>query len=154
MQHGAESETVTKPLYDVVLASRPPESLREKFPTMSIRVTAAQTALRRRVSEPRQLDALLENLCALGVRLLDVHRLPGPVSQEQTYEVRVEGEVGTPLLQHLSWSHQVLPEQTLVRIAAASHDVHQFLRVCTESGASIQQVRMVDPARRRLPAYS
>ena len=154
MEHRTESETVPKPVYDVLLGSRPPESLRDEFPTMSIQVTGAQTALRRRLSGPSQLDALLENLCALGVRLLEVHRLPGPVSQEQTYEVRVDGEVGEPLLQHLSWSHQVVPEQTRVRFAAASNDLHQFLRACTERGASIQRVHMVDPARRRQPTYS
>ncbi len=154
MEPRPEAANVPEPLYDVLLGSRPPESLRRSFPTMSIRLTGAQTALRRRVSEPRQLDALLEKLCSLGVQLLDIHRLPGPAGDDQTYEVRVAGEIGESLLRYLSWPHRVVPEQTRVRISAASGDLHQFLRACTESGASIQRVRRVDPARGRQPAYT
>ncbi|WP_426244825.1 hypothetical protein [Nocardioides sp. LHG3406-4] len=153
MQHPA-AQAVLEPLYDVLLASRPPESLRTRFPDMSVRPTGVQTSLRRRVSGPSQLDVLLEKLCSLGLPLVDVHRLPGATREEQTYEVRIEGEVGEPLLRYLAWPHHVVPGQTRVRIAAASGDLHQFLKDCTECGASIQQVRRVDPSRQVQPARS
>lgn len=113
---------------------------------MSVQATGAQTSLRRRISGPAQLDALLEKLGSLGLPLLDIHRWPPTGGEEQTYEVRIDGRVGEPLLRHLSWTYAVVPERTRVRIAAASGDLHQFLRACTESGASIQRVRRVDRA--------
>ena len=60
-----------------------------------------------------------------------------------TYEVRVAGELGEPLLRYLRWSHYAVPEQTLVRLAAGSADLHRFLRACTDCGASIERVRRV-----------
>ena len=111
---------------------------------MSVQATRTQTSLRRRASEPGQLDTLLEKLCSLGLPLLDVHRFHGPEGAGPTYEVRVDGRVGEPLLQYLNWRHTVVPGRTRVRIAAASGELHQFLRACTACGASIQQVRRVD----------
>lgn len=134
-------------IYDVVLAGQPPESLRSRFPTMSIRGPDTHTALRRRVNGPALLDDLLEKVSGLGLPLLAVHRLPGGTGGEQTYEVRVDGELGEALLRYLSWSHHVVSGQTRVRIAAVTSELHQFLRACTECGASIQRVRLVTPVR-------
>ena len=147
MEHGTDSHSTGAQVYDVVLGSRPPDSLRSRFPAMSVHRIQTHTALRRRVGGPGQLDDLLEKLWSLGLPLLEVHQLPGATREQQTYEVRVAGEVGEPLLRYLSWSHRIVSGQIRVRIAAATSELHQFLQACTEIGAEIQRVRLVVPAR-------
>ena len=39
----------------------------------------------------------------------------------------------------------------MVRIDAASADLHRFLQACTDAGASIERVRRVEPAWAREP---
>jgi hypothetical protein len=97
------------------------------------------------VSDAGQLDQLLETLCSFGLRLLEVHRAPGADGQAAAYEVRVQGELGAPLLRYLRWPHRIVPQQTLVRIAAATDELHEFLRECHEAGAGIECVHRVDP---------
>ena len=43
-----------------------------------------------------------------------------------TCEVRVEGVVGLAMLQHLHWSHRVVPEHTVLRVAATPADLHEL----------------------------
>ena len=136
------TEADKEALYDVHLAQRPPDDLRTRFPSMTIRRMRAQTALRQRVNEPRQLDDLLEKVFSVGLVLTDVHRMP-PSAGLATYEVRVAGELGEPLLRYLRWFHYTVPEQTLVRLTAAQADLHGFLRACTDSGVRIERVRRV-----------
>jgi hypothetical protein len=112
---------------------------------MTVRSTKTQTALRNRVMESQQLDDLLEKVFSVGLVLTDVHRLPTTAGLA-TYEVRVAGELGEPLLRYLRWFHYTVPEQTLVRLTAGSADLHRFLRACTDSGARIERVRRVLPA--------
>jgi hypothetical protein len=145
MEPRTDADSARKQIYDVVLACEPPESLRHRFPNMWVRGPETHTALRRRVSGPARLDDLLEKLAGLGLPLVELHRLPGATAEQQTYEVRVEGELGEPLLRYLSWPHQVVSGQTRVRITAATVELHRFLRACTECGASIQRVRLVTP---------
>ena len=163
MKDRADAEAEPEILYDILLRRRPPEFLESRFPSMTICTTGAQTALRRRVQGPGQLDVLLHKLCSVGLILTDVHRLPaaghdrfptdgGPGSAEVaalsagcvTYEVRVAGELGARLLRYLRWSHYAVPEQTLVRLAAAAPELHSFLRACTDYGAGIERVRRVE----------
>ena len=148
MDDRADAETVPDVVYDVVLAGRPSESLRSRYPAMTVQATRAQTALRRQAGGPGQLDDLLEKLCSLGLQLLDVHRVPGTAGETDTYEVHVDGEVGESLVSYLRWSHHVVPGQTRVRISAASDDLHGFLQACTKCGERIERVRRVDPIRR------
>ncbi len=63
------------------------------------------------------------------------------------YEVRVEGELGEPLLRFLSWSHGVMPEQTCVRVNATPAELGALLRACSENGLIIERVRRIDSAR-------
>lgn len=136
-------------LYDVRLGQRPPDWLRSRFPSIAVHTTPTQTALRHRVSGLGQLDDFLQRLRAVGLVLTDVHRLspPAPYDSEDTcgtYEVRVEGELGDPLLRYLRWPHHVVHGQTVVRIAAAPDALSAFLRSCTDIGLSIEQVRRVE----------
>ena len=85
---------------------------------MTVRGVPTQTALRREVSGPAQLDELLETMSEMRIPLVDVHLLPAASGAGPTYEVRVDGEVGEPLLRHLNWSHSVVPGHARVRIAA------------------------------------
>ena len=87
-------------------------------------------------------DDLLEKVFSVGLVLTDVHRLP-PSAGLATYEVRVAGDLGEPLLRYLRWFHYTVPEQTLVRLTVAQADLHGFLRACTESGVRIERVRRV-----------
>ena len=128
---------------------------------MTIRTTGAQTALRREVDTSEQLDGLLHALGTMNLTLTDVHRLPGPPAvpvvasachegarlgsgQRATYEVRVAGELGGPLLRHLRCSHYRIPAQTLVRLVVATSELTRFLRACTDSGATLEGVWRVD----------
>lgn len=138
-----------EPVYDIQLGRKPLESLRAQCPFGQTRRTPAQTALLDEVREPAQLDSLLDKLFSVGLVLDDVRRLADPPAGEHgmaTYEVRVEGEIGAPLLCYLDWRHYIVPEQTLVRIAAGSADLLRYLKVCTEAGASIERIRRVVPA--------
>lgn len=140
-----------EPVYDIRLGRRPSEVLRVQCPFGHTSRTAAQTALRGPVREPAQLDALLEKLLSVGLVLDDVQRLADPSTTEDgtaIYEVRVEGEIGVPLLRYLNWRHDIVPEQTLVRVAAGSVDLLRYLKAYTEAGASIERIRRVFPARR------
>jgi hypothetical protein len=148
----AHVEADREVVYDIQLHRRPPDALRSQFPTMALRSTGAQTALRRQVGDLGQLDDLLQKLSSVGVVLTDIHRLP-PTARDRvagavTYEVRVAGELGDSLLRYLSWPHCVVPEQTHVRLAAGQGELHRFLQACTDCGTGIERVRRVNPAPR------
>ena len=139
-------------VYDVHLRRRPPETLWVRYPAVAVHTTGSQTALRRRVSGQAQLDTLLQRLRSVGLVLMEVRRVadvatqnPETASRGVVYEVRVDGELGEPLLRYLNWPHYVVPGQTMVRIDAASADLHRFLEACTEAGVSIERVRRVEP---------
>jgi len=144
MEPPGEIEDDPEVVYDIELRRGLPDALRSQFPGMAVRTCVPETALRRRVGEPAQLDDLLRKLCSVGVVLTDVHRVP-PVAPAgaATYEVRVAGELGQPLLRYLSWPHTVVPERTQVRLALGSADLRRFLRACTDSGAGIERVHRV-----------
>ena len=152
--------------YDVQLARHPHESLRELYPHMTVRTTEAQTALRRRVGGPEELSALLGEISTLGLTLTDVHRVMTDADTDAdteaaaarnarrpdtdrrvpawgTYEVRVVGELGKPLLRHLGCVHYPVQKQTLVRLALVAGELHRFLQACTECGAGLERVRRV-----------
>ena len=63
----------------------------------------------------------------------------------RSYEVRVEGELGEPLLRYLSWSHCVIPEQTFVRVDATPAELDHLLQACTDEGLTIEGVHRVGP---------
>jgi len=154
-----------KTWYDVQLTGRPPDSMRSDYPDMTVRTMRGQTALRRAIVDPHELDALLHEVGTMGLTLTAVHRLPNDQSgafeadgartgaevdrdaSTATYEVRVAGELGRPLLRHLGCSHYAVPPLTLVRLALADRDLNRFLRACTDCGATVQQVRRVDSSR-------
>lgn len=147
MEDPLESTAADEIVYDIQLRARPPASLQESFPRVRVETVPAQTALRGRVSEPGQLDDLLDKVRSVGLVLADVHRLsstrqPGRPDSE-TYEVRVEGELGERLLRYLRWPHYVVPEQTVVRIAAAPASLQSYLQSCT--GAGIERISLVEP---------
>ena len=110
---------------------------------MTVRGVPTQTALRRQVSGPAQLDEILDTIGEMRIPLVDVHMLPAASGAAPTYEVRVEGEVGEPLLRHLNCSHSLVPGHARVRIAAAARELLELLRACTESGATIERVHLV-----------
>ncbi len=62
-------------MYEIRLQRRPPESLRRRFPTMTMQAMRAQTALFREVEEPEELDGLLQKLLSMGLVLTEVHRM-------------------------------------------------------------------------------
>lgn len=112
---------------------------------MMVREVRTQTALRREVSGPDQLDDLLSTLSEMRIPLVDVHlaQPPAAAGAGPTYEVRVDGEVGEPLLRYLKWSHAVVPGHVRVRIAAATRELLELLRACSESGSTIEHVHLV-----------
>ncbi len=63
-----------------------------------------------------------------------------------TCEVRVEGVVGLAMLQHLHWSHRVVPEHTVLRVAATPADLPDLLQALTDAGLTIESVRPIDPS--------
>ena len=66
-----------------------------------------------------------------------------------TYEVRVAGELGEPLLRYLRWSHYAVPEQTLVRLTAARPSCTGSCGRAPTAASSIERVRRVRPPRTR-----
>jgi hypothetical protein len=148
--------------YDVQLTCEPDESLRERYPHMTIRSTQAQTALRRRVESPEELSALLVEISTVGLTLTDVHRVasaadvhpdadrPAPhrvggawPAGSGVYEVRVVGELGGPLVRYLRCTHYSVQRQTIVRLTLAGGELHRFLQACADSGARLERVRRV-----------
>lgn len=141
--------------YEVQLTGHPPDWLRADHPDMVLRTVPAQTALRRRVDHPRDLDELLREIGTVGLTVTGVHRAavthrePLSGSRETgaaTYEVRVVGELGRPLLRHLRCTHYSVPQLTLVRLSATVTELTRFLHACIDSGATLEQVRRLDPA--------
>lgn len=144
------------------MTGRPPDWLRADHPDMTIRTEPAQTALRRRVTRPQDLDALLRDIGAVGLTVTGVHRAAdtgrtvpghgdtapaGSTAQEAgaaTYEVRVVGELGRPLLRHLRCTHYSVPQMTLVRVTLTTSELDRFLHACIASGAVLERVRRVD----------
>jgi hypothetical protein len=147
--------------YDVQLSRRPHESLRERYPDMTVQSTEAQTALRRQVAGPEELSALLVEIATLGLTLTDVHRVasagdaeparrpaparatPADAAVSGTYELRVVGELGQPLVRHLGCTHYPVQKQTLVRLTLLAGELHRFLEACAECGAGLERVRRV-----------
>jgi hypothetical protein len=143
MQRSSSTRPAPEALYEVLLDDGFPPSLRARFPQVRVAVSEVQTSFARPGGTPEQLDALLEKVGASGVHLLEVHRSAGTPGAGATYEVRVEGEMGAPLLRHLAWPYRVVPRQTLVRIRSSGGQLTRFLEACTECGARIQRVRRV-----------
>ena len=110
---------------------------------MTVRGVPTQTTLRRELSAPAQLDELLRTMSEMRIPLADVHLLPAASGAGPTYEVRVDGEIGEPLLRHLNWSYSVVPSHARVRIAAPGHELLELLQACTENGSTIERVRLV-----------
>jgi hypothetical protein len=148
--------------YDVQLTCEPDQSLRKRYPHMTVRSTEAQTALRRRVQSPEELSALLVEISTVGLTLTDVHRVASAadaqpeadrLAQHRTagassagsgvYEVRVVGELGGPLLRYLKCTHYSVQRQTLVRLTLAAGELHRVLQACADSGARLERVRRV-----------
>jgi hypothetical protein len=152
-------ESVTT--YEIRLQGAPPPlTLHEQFPSIEMLTRRPETLLFRRVDDLAELDALLDQILSMGLVLTEVHELPvtsiarpeghhGSDASPQTgwYEVRVEGELGEPLLRYLNWSHRVVPEQTYMKVEATSSELDAILSVCAEEGTTIERVRRVRPSR-------
>ncbi|WP_416952931.1 hypothetical protein ACNKF0_13695 [Nocardioides sp. T5] len=148
MVHGAVDGAEQVFEYDVQLSGWPDESVCERYPGMRVRSTDAQTALRRRVEGPEELNALLAEISTVGLTLTDVHRVASvddaePEARRGVYEVRVLGELGEPLLRYLRCAHYPVQRQTLVRLTLAAGELHRFLQACVECGAGLERVRRV-----------
>ncbi|NPC43662.1 hypothetical protein [Nocardioides sp. zg-1230] len=146
MVHHESAEEAQAFEYDVQLTCEPDESLRERYPHMRVRSTEAQTALRRRVESPEELNALLVEISTVGLTLTDVHRVAGAADAPReagVYEVRVVGELGGPLLRYLKCTHYSVQRQTIVRLTLGAGELHRFLQACAESGARLERVRRV-----------
>lgn len=145
-------EVRSEPEYDVQLWRESPQAPEDApWPRAQSCTTPRQTALVGEVRDAAQLESLLARVQAVGLVLDEVHRVAETSTADgegfATYEIRVEGEIGPSLLCYLKWRHYVVPEQTLVRIAAGSAELLRQLKVFTDAGARIEQVRRVVPAR-------
>lgn len=133
--------------YEVQLTGRPPDWLRTDHPDMTVRTVPAQTALRRRVTRPQDLDALLHDIGTVGLTVTGVHRAEDTRrTGATTYEVRVAGELGRPLLRHLRCTHYPVPQLTVVRVTLTTSELDRFLHACIASGAVLERVRRVGTA--------
>ncbi len=65
-------------VYEIRLQGTSAEPLRQKFPAAVVSTTRSETVLLRRVEEPAELDALLEELLSMGLVLTEVHELMPP----------------------------------------------------------------------------
>ena len=67
--------------YEIRLRGIPPESLLQRYPSIAVRTTPAQTVMFRHVEGTHELDELLEELMAVGLVLSELHMdtsaLPG-----------------------------------------------------------------------------
>ena len=70
------SNLPSAPMYEIRLYGIPPESLRERYPSMAVRTTPAQTVLFRHVEGVSELDELLEELRSVGLALSELHMEP------------------------------------------------------------------------------
>lgn len=79
MSHDEEPRAV----YEIRLRGTARESLREQFPSATVFTTRTETVLVRRVEQPAELDALIEQLLSMGLVLTEVHELPlAPADEE------------------------------------------------------------------------
>ena len=60
------------------------------------------------------------------------------------YEVRVEGELGQPMLRYLNWPHRVEPAHTRVRLdGVTAADLRAFLAACDREGLTIERIQRI-----------
>jgi hypothetical protein len=60
------------------------------------------------------------------------------------YEVRVEGELGEPMLRYLNWPHRLEPAYTRVRLdKVTAADLEVFLAACDRAGLTIERIQRV-----------
>ena len=142
--------------YEVDLVGAAPAALRAAFPNAVVRCTT-ETVLRAEVKQGTELDILLDKLLSMGLILTELHERPTePGSEEQQhpprskgsvmttrmYDVRVEGELGEPLLRYLDCPHHVEPTRTVVRLdAVTASELDAFVRACRDVGLEIERVR-------------
>ena len=62
-------------VYEIRLRGTSPASLREQFPAATVFTTHCETVLFRRIEEPAELDALIDQLLSMGLVLTEVHQL-------------------------------------------------------------------------------
>jgi hypothetical protein len=63
----------------------------------------------------------------------------------KAFEVRVEGQLGEPMLRLLGWSHVTVPEQTLVRVDVTPAALQRIVKDCTDRGLTIERIHRVRP---------
>jgi hypothetical protein len=142
--------------YEIRLRGTTSASLRQRYPSVAVRTTPAETALVRRDGGPEELNELLEELLSVGLVLTAVHQDPDTASAQVTRvvgdvghpmsspcEVRVEGELGRTMLSHLPWSHYVVPEHTVMCLDATAAQLEEFLRACVADGAHVESVHPI-----------
>ena len=77
--------------YEIRLQGTPSEPLQRRFPSATVLTMRTETVLFRRVEEPAELDALLEQLLSMGLVLTEVHEVPlAQPSMPEQAEVRGE----------------------------------------------------------------
>lgn len=60
----------------------------------------------------------------------------------RVYDVRVEGELGQPLLRYLDCPHRVEQPRTVVRLDAVTEpELSAFLSACRDVGVEVGRVR-------------
>jgi hypothetical protein len=175
------SQAMTLPTYEVRLHGDIPSAIREQFREMTIHRSPATTILYREVTDAAELDVLLEKLQAIGLELWEIResssrRRPAhgrrcervtttnAAGQELSrfadrydpvvwsYEVLVEGRLGSALLRYLRWSIRVQPEQSVVRIRTSPGDLYHFLASCTDCGLTLEWVIRLNPVGRQAEA--
>ena len=63
----------------------------------------------------------------------------------RSYEVHIEGRLGTAMLRYLRWSNRRKPEQSVVRVQSRPDDLPEFLASCAEYGLTVDRVTRLDP---------
>ncbi|MDN5761972.1 MAG: hypothetical protein L0H41_06615 [Microlunatus sp.] len=152
-------------IYEIRVRGEIPDLLRVRHPLIETVTCRTETVLYRDVSDPAELDLLLEQvqswglvLCSLRASPLPADLLapprssttmtpspvPSPALQGEraagprSCELSVEGVLGPALLRSMRWSHRVLPAGSVARING--EDVSGFLASCSDYGLVVEQV--------------
>lgn len=121
-------------MYEITLRGAPPASLTARFRPISLSPVPGATILSRRVTDSAEVNELIERLRSLGITPLEVH------ASSDSYEFRIEGELGDSTLHYMQWAARLDQERTVMRVPATQEELRVILEELANSGIQIDHV--------------
>jgi hypothetical protein len=121
-------------VYEITLRGTPPTDLAARFPSVTLYCAPTATVLSRRVSDPLEIDELVEKLRSLGIAPLEVR------ASARNYEFRIEGRLSDSTLRSMQWAARLDQERTVMLVKATHAELQKILNELADSGIDIDHL--------------